>query len=137
MKLQQRNFVEETFHCMKRGVIGCMIPVIAIVCGVNASPKGQTEKTQIVASVGDSRITFQDFSDRYEDYLIFTGLQDNLQARYAILNNMINEILLRQYDDNSKVYGNPEYKREIASEQVNLGVSQGSGSPCKNFGDRS
>ena len=28
---------------------------------------------------------------------------------------MIDEILLRQYDDNSKVYGNPEYKKEIAS----------------------
>jgi parvulin-like peptidyl-prolyl isomerase len=110
-----RHFVEETNLCVKRGVIACAIPIIAIVWGVNASPKGQSEKTQIVASVGNGRITLRDFSDRYEDYLIFAGLQDNLQARYAILNNMINEILLRQYDDNSKIYGNLEYKKEIAS----------------------
>ncbi|HTR81130.1 MAG TPA: peptidylprolyl isomerase, partial [Bacteroidota bacterium] len=70
---------------------------------------------QIVATVGDSTITFQEFLDRYEDYLIFTGLQDNMQARFAILNNMINEILLRHYDDNSKIYADPEYQKEITS----------------------
>lgn len=68
---------------------------------------------QVVATVGGDRILFQDYLDRYEDYLIFTGIHDNLQARYAILNNMVNELLLRHHDDNSKIYGNPEYNKEL------------------------
>ncbi len=82
---------------------------------IGASAKDVSDSTRIVASVGNEEITYQDFSGRYEDYLIYAGVQDNIQARYAILNNMINEILLRRYDDNSKVYGNPEYKKELAS----------------------
>ncbi|MDE3057533.1 MAG: peptidylprolyl isomerase, partial [Bacteroidota bacterium] len=57
----------------------------------------------------------KDFLGRYEDYLIWTGVQDNLQTRFAILNNMINEVLLRSYDDNSKVYSNTEYKKELSA----------------------
>ena len=72
----------------------------------------QNDNAQIAASVDNHNITFQEFLDRYEDYLIFTGVQDNIPARFAVLNNMINEILMRNYDDNSKVYNNPEYKKE-------------------------
>ena len=80
-----------------------------------AFPDSTTNKSQIVAVVGDTQITYKQFTDRYENYLVYTGVKDNKRARYAVLNNMINEILLRQYDDNSKVYDNPEYKKEIAS----------------------
>ena len=76
-------------------------------------PQNNIDTTQIVATVGNQNTTFKNYLDRYEDYLIWTGLHDNIQARYAILNNMINEVLLRNYDDNSKVYNNPEYLKEI------------------------
>ena len=76
-------------------------------------PKDNKDTSQIVASVGNQNTTFKKYLDRYEDYLIGTGLRDNMQARFAILNNMINEILLRNYDDNSRIYNNPEYIKEI------------------------
>jgi len=80
---------------------------------VSAFPDTTSDTSQFIASVGNTKISYAEFKDRYEDYLVFTGVQDNMQARYAILNNMINEILLRQYDDNSNVYKNPEYKKEL------------------------
>jgi parvulin-like peptidyl-prolyl isomerase len=76
-------------------------------------PKDNKDTSQIVASVGNQNTTFKNYLDRYEDYLIAAGIKDNMQARFFILNNMINEILLRNYDDNSKIYNNPEYIREI------------------------
>lgn len=79
---------------------------------LSAFASHKNDSAKIVASVDKYNITFQEFLDRYEDYLIFTGVQDNMQARFAILNNMINEILMRNFDDNSKVYNNPEYKKE-------------------------
>lgn len=76
-------------------------------------PQNNNDTTQIVATIGNQNITFKNYLDRYEDYLIGTGVRDNMQIRFAILNNMINEILLRNYDDNSGIYNNPEYIREI------------------------
>jgi parvulin-like peptidyl-prolyl isomerase len=84
-----------------------LIPIIVVF------PQNNKDISQIVAIVGNQNTTFKNYLDRYEDYLIWSGLHDNMQARYAILNNMINEILLRNYDDNSKVYNNPEYIKEI------------------------
>ena len=81
---------------------------------VNTFPATKTDSTNIAATVGNYEITFASYLARYEDYLIWTGLQDNMQARFAILNNMINEILLRKYDNNTEVYNNPEYKKEIS-----------------------
>ena len=92
------------------------ILIVIISCSVGTLvAANDTEATQIVAKVGDCEIKFQDYLARYEDYLIWTGLQDNKQARFAILNNMINEVLLRNFDDNSGIYNNPEYKREVGS----------------------
>jgi parvulin-like peptidyl-prolyl isomerase len=76
-------------------------------------PQSSNDTTQIVATVGNHSTTFKNYLDRYEDYLIATGLRDNMQTRFAIINNMINEVLLRNYDDNSAIYNNPEYIREI------------------------
>jgi foldase protein PrsA len=80
----------------------------------SAFPDTTSDKSQIVASIGTTQISYAEFKDRYEDYLVYSGVPDNKQARYAILNNMINEVLLRQYDDNSKIYNNPEYKKELS-----------------------
>jgi parvulin-like peptidyl-prolyl isomerase len=69
--------------------------------------------SKVLAVVGSHQITFNEFNNRYEDYLIYSGVQDNLQLRFSILNNMVNEILLQNYDDNSKINNNSEYKKEI------------------------
>ena len=87
--------------------------ILALFSVIVVFPKDNKDTSQIVASVGNQSTTFKNYLDRYEDYLIWTGVQDNMQTRYAILNNMINEVLLRNYDDNSKVYNNPEYIKEI------------------------
>jgi parvulin-like peptidyl-prolyl isomerase len=87
--------------------------ILALFFVIIVFPQNNNDSTQVVATVGGQNTTLLNYLDRYEDYLIWTGLHDNIQARYAILNNMINEILLRNYDDNSKVYNNPEYIKEI------------------------
>ena len=75
--------------------------------------KSNSGSSKVLAVVGNYKITLEQFSDRYEDYLVYSGVQDNIQLRYSILNNMVNEILLRNYDNNSRIYKNPEYKKEI------------------------
>lgn len=67
----------------------------------------------ILAEVGSHKITTSEFANRYSDYLISTGINDNLVVRHSILNNMINEILLYYYDDNESVFNNPDYKKEL------------------------
>jgi parvulin-like peptidyl-prolyl isomerase len=99
---------------MKKRVIEAAIFAIIAICGNCAFSNTKADTSQTVAAVGNDKISLGEFSDRYEDYLIATGVEDNIRARYAILNNMINEILLREYDNNSKIYSNPEYKKEIA-----------------------
>jgi len=68
---------------------------------------------QILATVGNHVITMDDFKVRYEDYLIYSGVQDDIPLRYSILNNMINEVLLHNFDDNSKIYNDSQYQKEI------------------------
>jgi len=84
-----------------------------IIIRFSVFPQTNTDTSQIVASIGNEKIHFGTYLARYEDYLIYSGLQDNQQARFAILNNMISEILLKTYDDNSAIYNNPEYNKEI------------------------
>ncbi len=109
------NFLQTRFHIVKRQCIETAILAFFLFAAAAAFPDSTINSPQIVATVGNTQIPYKEFTDRYEDYLIYTGVQDNKRARYAVLNNMINEILLRQYDDNSKVYNNPEYKKEVTS----------------------
>lgn len=67
----------------------------------------------ILATVGNHNIYLRDFITRYEEYLLSTGIKDNIVTRRSILNNMINEILLYYYDDNSAIFNNPEYSKEL------------------------
>ncbi|MCF8241997.1 MAG: peptidylprolyl isomerase [Melioribacteraceae bacterium] len=87
--------------------LGFVIIIILFIvsCG------GSEEK--VVATVGDHQILLPDYEDRYTDFLASTGSDDNYRTRIAILNNMINEILLLHYDDNRSVYENEEYQREV------------------------
>jgi len=92
---------------------GLLTILFFISCIVSSYSQPAPDNKQVLASVGEHKITLQNFIDRYEDYLIYTGVQDNMRLRFAILNNMVNEILLHNYDDNSEVLNNSEYKKEI------------------------
>lgn len=67
----------------------------------------------IIAVVGSYQITLSDFEERYGDYLISTSIKDNIITRRAILENMINELVLKNFDDNLLINSNPEYHKEI------------------------
>jgi parvulin-like peptidyl-prolyl isomerase len=73
----------------------------------------QSFNSNELAIVGSQKILTQDFITRYSDYLFSTGIKDNPAVRQAILEGMINELLLNFYDDNSSIYSNEEYIKEI------------------------
>lgn len=66
----------------------------------------------VVATVGEHEIHLSQFQKRYENFLLSTGIQDNLRTRLGVLDNMINEILLYYYDANTLIFDDPEYQRE-------------------------
>ena len=74
-----------------------------------------TEKKDnpILAVIGSHQITLSEFSDRYTDYLVSAGVQDKYYIREAILNNMINEVILYYYDDNKSIFNDLEYSNEM------------------------
>ncbi len=67
----------------------------------------------IVAVVGDYSIPFNTYKQRYKDYLESTQIQDNLRSRRLVLENMVREILLKHYDDNTHITNNPEFQKEL------------------------
>jgi parvulin-like peptidyl-prolyl isomerase len=71
-----------------------------------------SQPDEVLAKAGSHTILFSEFKERYTDYLVATGLQDNIPLRKSILNNMINELLLMYYDDNTQLLNNPEFIRE-------------------------
>ena len=82
---------------------------------------------QTVAVVGQYSIPLKEYKQRYADYLDATEQKDNLYLRLGVLRNMINEILLRHYDNNTAIYEDPEYKKEIAwaDREMPLGYLKG------------
>lgn len=73
----------------------------------------QAANMEVIGSVGTYNITLEDFLERYQNYLNATGIKDNPFTRRAILNNIVNEILLEKYDDKSKILKDKIYKIEI------------------------
>jgi parvulin-like peptidyl-prolyl isomerase len=74
----------------------------------------QSFEANVIAVVDTHKISSNDFLSRYTDYLVSTGVNDNITLREAVLNNMINEIILHNYDDNSKIEKNQDYRKEIS-----------------------
>jgi parvulin-like peptidyl-prolyl isomerase len=70
------------------------------------------ENNSTIATVSNSSISQSEFVNRYEDYLIQTGIKDNILTRKEVLNSMITEVLLENCDDNSNIENKPEYKKE-------------------------
>jgi len=87
--------------------------LLLITLVISAYAGNRSKDDVVLASVGGHKITMGDFTARYEDYLIYSGVKDNVPLRFSILNNMINEILLKDYDNNSKIYNNSEYQKEL------------------------
>lgn len=71
------------------------------------------KSNRVLATVGDHGVTLSEFNNRYSKYLFTTGISDNMTVRKAILNNMINEILLYYYDSNDKIINSNEYNSEL------------------------
>ncbi|MEG8946390.1 peptidylprolyl isomerase [Rosettibacter firmus] len=67
----------------------------------------------VLAVVGNHKILVNEFKTRYEEFLLTSGIKDNIVTRRSILQNMINEILLYYYDDNKNIFNNPEYLKEL------------------------
>ena len=80
----------------------------------------QEKDDKILASVGNYKIKLSEYDERYNNYLSSTGVKDNLAVRNAILDNMINEILLFYYDDNEQVLNNPQYLKELGEARVRI-----------------
>jgi foldase protein PrsA len=78
-----------------------------LICGCE-----QGKSDEIIAKVGDYGINRLSFIDRYEDYLIQTGVKDNFPSRKNIVESMVTEILLSKYDDNQKITTDPDYVKE-------------------------
>jgi len=80
----------------------------------------QNKDELILASVGDHKITLADFSERYNNYLFSTGAKDNIVVRKAILDNMINEILLYYYDSDNDILNDPQYLKELEATRLQM-----------------
>ena len=94
---------------MKTGIF-LIIIIFSCLSGFHFS---QAEKNKTLAIVGNHTVTLTHFENRYYNYLISTGISDNIVVRRSILNNMINEILLYNYDSNEEVFSNREYLKEL------------------------
>ncbi len=70
-------------------------------------------KEDIIAEVGSYQITVNEFSNRYLDYLVMSGLEDNITNKKEIVRNLVNERLLFYYDDNEVIFNNPNFKKEL------------------------
>jgi parvulin-like peptidyl-prolyl isomerase len=83
----------------------------------NSKSKGThgASNDKVLASVGTYNITLNEFSSRYTNYLIGAGINDNNVVRESILNNMINEVVLYNYDNNRNIFSNSEYRKELES----------------------
>ncbi len=75
---------------------------------VSCSPK----EKKVIVTVNGEKIYLEDFKNRYEDFLISTGISDTYPNRQNILNSMVTEILLQKFDNNDSVYSNKEFQRE-------------------------
>lgn len=89
------------------------IIIFCFVIFINLFAESERKDNPTIATVGSHPITLSEFSDRYTDYLISTGVQDKHYIREAILNNMINEVILYYYDENKSIFNDVEYNNEM------------------------
>ena len=78
----------------------------------------QTDDDKVVADVGAYKISLHQFKEAYDQYLESPGAKDNYIFRKSILNNIINGMLLYNYDSNEKVFSDPVYIEELKENRV-------------------
>jgi parvulin-like peptidyl-prolyl isomerase len=66
-----------------------------------------------IAIINDIKISLSEFTSRYTAYISASGIKDNLAAREAVLDNMINDILLCYFDSKENILNNVEYNKEL------------------------
>jgi len=71
------------------------------------------ESDNTIAEIGNKQILQSEFISRYEDYILQTGIKDNILSRKEVLNSMISEILLLNFDKNEEIFQNSDYNKEI------------------------
>lgn len=89
------------------------ILILYVLVSCNLFANTEKKDNPVLATIGSHQITLSQFSDRYTDYLVSAGLQDKYSIREAILNNMINEVILYYYDDNKSIFNDIEYNNEL------------------------
>lgn len=86
--------------------------LILFITSSSYQPQQLALTSKVIATIGKHQILVSDFKTRYEDYLFSTGIKDNLITRQAILENMISEIILMHYDNNKRIFDDPEFIKE-------------------------
>lgn len=72
------------------------------------------KKDEVVATVGEYTVDFHSYKKRFQEYLNNSVAKDNLVVRKQIAQNMVHEIMLSKYDDNTAIEDNTEYRHEQA-----------------------
>lgn len=90
--------------------ISLLFPIITF---LYFNSHAQQADNHILATVGNHQITLSEYNERYTSFLFSTGVKDNMVVRKSVLDNMINEILLYDYDSNEKILNDPAYLKEL------------------------
>ena len=93
---------------MKRPLLSFLIILILLSCD-----KEQKLDDQTIAIVDQYKISFHDYKYRYAEYLSISSMKDNYVTRRQIAQNMINELLLEKFDDNSNPEKNIDFQKEL------------------------
>ena len=64
---------------------------------------------QLIAKVGNEKISLSIFQDRYKEFLTKQLQEDNLMNRYIYLNSLIDEKLILKYAVDNNIKSNPLY----------------------------
>ena len=74
----------------------------------------QADSEKIIAEIGSVKIPLSEFEEKYDQFLTNSGVKDNINFRETIINSIIGDVVLNHFDDNNKIYSNPDYNNEIA-----------------------
>lgn len=89
------------------------IQLFYIVFLLTISSFAQPDSERIVAEVGSVKIPLSEFEEKYDQFLSNSGVKDNINFREEIINSIIGDIILNQFDNNEKIYTNPDYKNDV------------------------
>ncbi len=84
-----------------------------LICSTFLFSQTNKSSNKVVATVGTTKIYISDWGNRYEKYLFSTGMSDKFYVRERYLKDMIDEVVLKDYDDNSEILQNKEYQLEV------------------------